>query len=146
MQTTVTFREPVVVGLAVAASIALLTMFVMARHTLAQSSDTTSPLVVRVAVFAADQTRPGDYQDFVEGHLFPAVRTVTGYVGTFLGKDTKDGSMISVSFWRSEADAVAGEEAVGRAIRAIPPGSAPRPSKVGKYVIVFRDLHGTLSK
>jgi hypothetical protein len=146
MHMAFTFQKSVLAGLTTGASIALLTTFVMTRHTLAQSSDKTSPLVVRVAVFAADQTRPDDYRDFVEGHLFPTVRTVPGYVGTLLGKDTKDGSMISVSFWRSEADAVSGEEAVGRTIRALPPGSTPRPSKVDKYIVFFRDLKDTLSR
>ena len=39
----------------------------------------------------------------------------------------------------------AGEEAVGRVIRALPRGSAPRPSKVEK-VVEYRDLKEPLSK
>ena len=106
----------------------------------------TPPLVVRIAVFSADQGRLDDYRDFVDRHLFPALRSVPGYVGTFLGRNPRDGQLVSLSFWRSEADAVAGEEAVGRAIRALPPGSAPKPSKVGKYVIEYRDLVASFSK
>lgn len=44
-----------------------------------------------------------------------------------------------------EADAVAGEEAVGRAVRALPQGSAPRPSNVEKFVIEYRDIKEPLS-
>jgi hypothetical protein len=142
MATTFTFQKPLVVVLTMATALAL----VVTQRTLAQSAAKVSPLIVRVAVFTPDQSRPDDYQDFVEGHLFPTVRTVPGYVGTFLGKETKNGAMISVSFWRSEADAVAGEEAVGRTIRALPSGSAPRPSKVDKYVIVFRDVNDAFPK
>jgi hypothetical protein len=87
-----------------------------------------------------------DYRDFVNGHLFPSLRAVPGYVGTFLGRSENSGQLISLSFWRSGADAAAGEEAVGRAIRALPPGSAPRPSKVEKYVVEYRDLAASFSK
>jgi heme-degrading monooxygenase HmoA len=103
-------------------------------------------MVVRVAVFSADQGRLDDYRDFVDGHLFPTLRTVPGYVATFLGRDANSGQLISLSFWRREADAVAGEEAVGRVIRALPQGSAPRQSKVEKYVVEYRDLKEPLSK
>ena len=106
----------------------------------------SSPLVVRVAVFSGDQARLNDYRDFVEGHLFPALRTVPGYVGTFLGRSQYSGQLISLSFWHSETDAAAGEEAVGHAIRALPPGSAPRPSNVEKYIVEYRDLPASFSK
>ena len=116
----------------------------MTRHTSAQ--DKTSPLVVRVAVFSNDQGRLDDYRDFIMGHLFPTLRSVPGYVGVFLGRDPKSGQLISLSFWHSEADAATGEEAVGRAIGALPQGSAPRPSHVEKYVIEHRDITESLSK
>jgi hypothetical protein len=64
----------------------------------------------------------------------------------FLGRDATSGQLISLSFWRGEADAVAGEEAIGRAIRALLRGSAPRPSKVEKYVVEYRDIKELLSK
>ena len=36
---------------------------------------------------------------------------------------------------------MAGEEAVGRAIRALPQGSAPRPSTGNKeYIVEYRDI------
>jgi hypothetical protein len=87
-----------------------------------------------------------DYRAFLERHLFPTLRIVPGYAGTFLGRDPNSGQLISLSFWHSEADAVRGEEAVGRAIRGLPQGSAPRPSNVVKYVIEYRDIKETLSK
>jgi hypothetical protein len=37
-----------------------------------------------------------------------------------------------------------GEEAVGRAIRELPQGSAPRPTKVEKYVVEYRDIKESL--
>lgn len=114
--------------------------------TLAQGPENTPPLVVRVAVFSANRGRLDNYREFVDGHLFPTLRTVPGYVGTFLGRDTNGGQLISLSFWRSEADAAAGEAAVGRAIRALPQGSAPRPSRVEKYVVESRDIKEPISK
>ena len=111
-----------------------------------QDTEKTSPLVVRVAVFPADQGRPDDYRDFVEGHLFPTLRTVPGYVGAFLGRDPRSGQLISISFARSEADMVVAEETVRRAIRGLPPGSAPQPSKVEIYVVKYRDVKGSLAK
>ena len=117
-------------------------MDVMTGHSSAQ--DKTSPLVARVAVFSNDQGRLDDYRDFIAAHLFPTLRSVPGYVGAFLGRGANSGQFISVSFWRSEADAVTGEEAVGRAIRALPQGSAPRPSSVEKYVIDYRDIKESL--
>jgi hypothetical protein len=111
----------------------------MATHRAAQEK--TSPLVVRVAVFSNDQGRLDEYRAFIQGHLFPTLRTVPGYVGTFLGRDANSGQLISLSFWRNETNAVAGEEAVGRAIRGLPPGSAPRPSKVEKYIVEHSDLN-----
>ena len=122
-----------------AALTAVMIMSITAGHTRAQAKQ-SSPLVVRVAVFSSDQGRLDDYQDFIDGHLFPTLRTVPGYVATFIGRDTGGGQLISLSFWRSEADAAAGEDAVSRAIRALPPGSAPRPSKVEKYVVESRDI------
>src|SRR5262249_31523774 len=94
----------------------------------------------RVALFSADAGRLDDYRDFIGGHLFPALRTVPGYLGAFLGRSQHSGQLISLSFWRSDAAAAAGEEAVGRAIRPFPPGSAPRPSSVEKFEIESRDL------
>ena len=139
-------QKPVLVALTMAASVAFLIMGVMTGHILAQDKEKTSALVVRVAVFSNEQGRLDDYRDFLNGHLFPTLRSVPGYVGTFLGRDASSGQLISLSFWRGEADAVAGEEAVGRAIRALPQGSAPRPSKVEKYVVEYRDIKEPLSQ
>jgi hypothetical protein len=118
----------------------------VAGHVLARGNESPAPLVVRVALFPVDQDQPSKYEDFVRGHLFPTLRTVPGYVGTFLGRDTATGALISLSFWRSAAAAAAGEEAVGRAIRALPPGTAPKPSHVEKYVVEYRDLAEAFSK
>jgi len=105
----------------------------------------TSPLVIRVAVFSADQDRPDMYRPFV-GDLFHTLRAVPGYVGTFIGRDAHTRQMISVGSWRSETDAAAGEEAIAERIRALPAGSAPRPSNVTKYIVEFRDIKGQFSK
>jgi hypothetical protein len=137
-------QKPAVIALTMASFSVLLIASVMTTYLSAQ--DKTSPLVVRVAVFSNDQGRLDDYRDFVNGHLFPTLRTVPGYLGTFLGRDATSGQLISLSFWRSEADAVTGEEAVGRAIRALPQGSAPRPSRVENYVVEYRDIKEPLSK
>jgi hypothetical protein len=130
------------VGLTAAGSIAFLITAVLTTRTIAQDNEKTSPLVVRVASFSADQGTLRDRRDFVEGHLFPTLRTIPGYVGTFLGRDPRSGQLISLSFWRSEEAAVAGEAAVRRVIDSLPPGSAPRPSNVTKYVVEYRDLQG----
>jgi hypothetical protein len=139
-------RKPFFVFLAMAAGIAFLIASVMTGYSLVQGPEKAPPLVVRVAVFSADQGRLDAYREFVDGHLFPTLRTVPGYVGTFLGRDTNGGQLISLSFWRSEADAAVGEDAVGRAIRALPQGSAPRPSRVEKYVVESRDIKEPISK
>ena len=144
MLNTLAFRKRVLVGATVATT-AFLMMLVMTQHSLGQGKETAPPLVMRVALFPADQDRPDKYQPFV-GDLFHTLQDVHGYVATFLGREARSGQMISVSFWHSEADAVAGEEAVGQRIRALPPGSAPRPSNVTKYVVEYRDLKGELSK
>lgn len=138
-------QNSAIVALTIASFSALLIAKVMTSHVSAQDT-TTSPLVVRVAVFSNEQGRLEDYRGFIEGHLFPTLRTVPGYVGTLLGREPKDGQLISLSFWHSEAAAKTGEEAVGRAIRALPPGSAPRPTKVENYVIEYRDVKETLLK
>jgi hypothetical protein len=143
MQAIFKLQKPFTAVLIIAA---VVMTFVTARHALGQDKEQMSPLIVRVAMFAAEQDRPDLYQDFVKGHLFPTLGTVPGYVGTFLGRDPKSGELISLSFWRSEAEAVRAEEAVGRAIRALPPGSAPRPSKVAKYVVEYRDVKGEFSR
>jgi hypothetical protein len=138
-------HKPIVVALTIAGSIAFLITGALARHTFAQTQQ-TSALVVRVAVFSNDQRRLDRCRDFIDGHLFPTLRVVPGYVGTFLGRDPSSGQLISLSFWRSEADAMAGGEAVGRTIRELPQGSAPRPSKVERYIVEYRDLREQLSK
>ena len=141
---TLRCRNTILVALTMASFSAFPIMDAMPRHISAQ--DKTSALVVRVAIFASDQGRLDDYRDFIERHLFPTLRSVPGYAGTYLGRDPNSGQLISLSFWNSEADAVAGEEAVGRAIRGLPQGSAPRPSNIEKYVIEYRDIKETLSK
>jgi heme-degrading monooxygenase HmoA len=103
-------QESILAALTMASLSAFLIVGVMARQMSAQ--DSTSALVVRVAIFATDQGRLDDYRDFIEGHLFPTLRNVPGYAGTFLGRYPNSGQLLSLSFWRSEADAVAGEEAV----------------------------------
>ena len=133
-------QTPIFLTLAMAAALVLLTTVVTTRPGFAQVPGTTSPLVVRIALFPADQGTLGDYRSWIDGHLFPALHTVPGYVGTFLGRDPNSGQFISISFWQSEAAAVGGEEAVGRVLRSLPAGTAPRPAKVEKYVIEFRDL------
>ena len=139
-------KKPIAVVLTMAGSIALLSVGAMASHTFAQDQEQRSALVVRVAVFANDQGRLDDHRDFIQGHLFPTLRAVPGYVGTFLGRDSNTGQLISLSFWRSEANAEAGEEAVRSAIRSLPQGSAPRPSKVERYTVEYRDIKEPLSK
>ena len=99
--------QPLCIGLAMAVSIAFLIAAVITTR--AQDDQQTSPLVVRVASFSADQGTLRDRRDFVEGHLFPTLRTIPGYVGTFLGRDPKGGQLISLSFWHSEEAAIAGE-------------------------------------
>jgi hypothetical protein len=147
MQTIFRFKKPFFAGLTMAASMAFLALFVMTRHTLAQDKEKTSPpLVVRVAVFPADQVALRDRSDWIDGHLFPILRTVPGYVGTFLGRDPDSGQLISLSFWENTAAARAGEEAVGRVVRSLPEGTAPRPSKVEKYVVEYRHLKGAFVK
>jgi hypothetical protein len=138
--------QPLVVGLTIATAIALLIMAVMTGRTIAQNNEKASSLVVRVASFSPDQGTLRDRRDFIEGHLFPTLRTIPGYVGTFLGRDPKSGQSISLSFWRSEEAAVAGETAVRGVINSLPPGSAPRPSNVVKYVVEYRDLEGMFVK
>jgi antibiotic biosynthesis monooxygenase len=138
--------KSILVALATVAVTTGLIVSIMTARIVARVEGTAPPLIVRVAVFSAEQGRLDDYRDFVEGHLFPSLRTIPGYVGIFLGRSQQSGQLISLSFWRSEADAVAGEEAVGRIIRALPPGSAPRPSKVEKYVVEYRDLAASVSK
>ena len=133
------------VALTMASFSVLLIVYVMTRHISAQDTR-TSPLVVRVAVFSNDQRQLDDYRAFVDGHLFPTLRTVPGYVGTLLGRDPNGGQLISLSFWHSETAAMTAEEAVGRVIRALPQGSAPRPTKVEKYVVEYRDIKEPLSK
>jgi hypothetical protein len=138
--------QPLFVTLTIATAIALRMMAVMTGRTIAQNNDKASSLVVRVASFSPDQGTLRDRRDFIEGHLFPTLRTVPGYVGTFLGLDPRSGQSISLSFWRSEQAAVAGEAAVRRVIDSLPPGSAPRPSNVVKYFVEYRDLEGMFVK
>ena len=138
--------QPLFVALTIATAIALRMMAVVTGRTIAQNNDKASSLVVRVASFSPDQGTLRDRRDFIEGHLFPTLRTVPGYVGTFLGLDPRSGQSISLSFWRSEQAAVAGEAAVRRVIDSLPPGSAPRPSNVVKYVVEYRDLEGMFVK
>jgi hypothetical protein len=140
------FDHPLFIGLTIATAIALLIMAVMTGRTIAQNNEKASSLVVRVASFSADQGTLRDRRDFIEGHLFPTLRTIPGYVGTFLGLDPRSGQSISLSFWRSEEAAVAGETAVRAVIDSLPPGSAPRPSNVVKYVVEYRDLEGMFVK
>jgi hypothetical protein len=142
MEAVFMLRKPVVVLTTMAT---FLTAVAVTRHAVGQDKEKVSPLVMRVAVFAADQDRPDKYQPFV-GDLFRTLQGVPGYVATFIGRDAHTGQMISVSFWRNEADATAGEEAVGGRIRALPPDSAPRPSNVMKYVVEYRDIKGEFSK
>ena len=127
------------VTLAMATAIALLVVSVPTPPGFAQVPTGTSPLVVRVASFPADQGTLGDYRSWINGSLFPTLRTVPGYKGTFLGRDPNGGQLLSLSFWESEVAAAAGEEAVGRTLRSLPAGTAPRPSKVEKYVVEYRD-------
>src|SRR5262249_6951149 len=133
-------------GLAVALTLISVTVAVATLHGRVQDTQNTPPLVVRVALFAADQGTLEDRRDFIDRHLFPAVRTVPGYVGTFLGRDPKSGQLVSISFWRSDADLAAGEQAVGRAIQSLPPGTAPRPSNVARYTVEYRDLQRLVLK
>ena len=132
--------------LAIAGTVAFAAGALTTNRPLARETHDPAPLVVRVALFPADQDRPDLYRDFVEGHLFPSLQQVPGYVGTFLGRDPKSGQLVSLGFFRSDADVAAGEEAVGRAIRLLPPGSAPRPASVTRFVVVFRDINGEFSK
>jgi hypothetical protein len=138
--------QPLFFAVTIATAIALLIMAVMTVRMIAQNNDKASSLVVRVASFSPDQGTLRDRRDFIEGHLFPTLRTIPGYVGTFLGRDPSSGQSISLSFWRSEEAAVAGETAVRGVINSLPPGSAPRPSNVTKYVVEYRDLDQAFPK
>ena len=110
------------------------------RPGFARARTRTSPLIVRVASFPAEQGTLGDYRSWIDDHLFPTLRKVPGYRGTFLGRNPEGGQLVSLSFWESGAAAVEGEEAVGRVLRSLPMGTAPRPSKVEKYIVEYRDI------
>jgi len=138
--------QPLFFAVTIATAIALLIMAVMTVRSIAQNNDKASSLVVRVASFSPDQGTLRDRRDFIEGHLFPTLRTIPGYVGTFLGHDPSSSQSISLSFWRTEEAAVAGETAVRGVINSLPPGSAPRPSNVTKYVVEYRDLDQAFTK
>jgi hypothetical protein len=120
----------------------LLTAFVTTRPAVAQRKE--APLVVRVAVFSADQGTLQDHRDWIERHLFPALRSTSGHAGTFLARDPESGEVISLSFWDTNEDMLAAEQAVGREIRALPAGSAPRPSTVKRYVVEYREVQGAM--
>jgi len=136
--------NPFVVVVTMAACIVCTAVSGMSRHVIARSAEPSSPLVVRVAVFGADQGTLRDRESFINDHLFPTVRPVPGYLGTFLGRDAKTGQVASISFWRTAEDMAAGEEAVGRTIRSLPEGTAPKPSSVTRYVVEYRDVQGLL--
>jgi hypothetical protein len=112
----------------------------MTRRVFNQSDEKIPALVMRIATFSGGHGPLDEYRDFVDAHLFPTLRAVPGYVGAFLGHDSDSTRLISVSFWRSEADVVSGEEAVASVVRALPPGTAPRPSTVEKFIVEYRDL------
>ena len=133
-------QTPTFVALTMATAIALLIVIVTTRPGFAQAGTRTSPLIVRVASFPAGQGTLGDYRSWIDDHLFPTLRKVPGYRGTFLGRNPDGGQLLSLSFWESGAAAVEGEEAVGRVLRSLPMGTAPRPSKVEKYVVEYRDI------
>jgi hypothetical protein len=97
-------------------------------------------------VFDSDQGTLQDRRDWIERHLFPALRTVPGHAGTFLARDPESGEVISLSFWETAEGMRAAEEAVGREIRSLPAGSAPRPARVKRYVVEYRDGQGAMKK
>jgi hypothetical protein len=111
----------------------------------AQSDENMPALVMRVATFSSGHRPLDEYRDFIDAHLFPTLRAVSGYVAAFLGRNSDSTRLISVSFWRSEADAVTGEEAVASVLRVLPRGSAPRPSNVEKFIVEYRDTQESLS-
>lgn len=121
----------------------LLTALITSGHTAAQGRE-GAPLVVRVAVFAADQGTLRDHKDWIERHLFPALRATPGHAGTFLARDPESGEVISLSFWETTEDMLAAEQAVGREIRSLPAGSAPRPSSVKRFVVEYREAQGAM--
>ena len=140
MSTLSKLQTPAFVTLGMATAVALLIMIVTIRPGFAQAWTGTSPLVLRVASFTADQGTLADYRSWIDGHLFPTLRTVRGYKGTLLARNPNSGQLLSLSIWESEAAAVEGEAAVGRVLRSLPVGTAPRPSKVEKYVVEYRDI------
>lgn len=127
------------VGLTVGATITLLAMFAIGRHTVAQERSKVSTMVMRVAFFPPEVSAR-DYRDWIEHHLFPTLQTAPGYGGTYIARLPENGQSLSVSFWESAAAAQAAEEAVGRVARLQPSGTVPRPEKIEKYVVEYHDV------
>jgi hypothetical protein len=75
----------------------LLMVLAATRHATVQNHEKASPLVVRVAVFAADQGTLHDHQEWIENHLFPALRTTPGHAGTFLARDAFSVEVVSAA-------------------------------------------------
>jgi heme-degrading monooxygenase HmoA len=98
-----------------------------------------APMIVRIALFTPDQAAEATEKAWVEDLLFPALQAIPGYAGTYLGIDPQSGQGVSISFWETEAAALAGEQAVARLAQRRSTGILPRPMQVVKYQVVHQD-------
>ncbi len=96
-------------------------------------------MIVRIALFAPDQAAEEMEKAWVEELVFPTVRAIPGYVGDYNGIDPQSGQGISISFWETEAAALAGEQAVARLAQRRSTGTVPRPMQVMIYQVVHQD-------
>jgi len=60
-----------------------------------------------------EQNEPAEIDEAIKIYkksVIPAARSQKGYKGAYLLADRKEGKGVSITFWRSEKDAIANEE------------------------------------
>jgi hypothetical protein len=97
-------------------------------------------MIVRISLFAPDQAAEATEKTWVEDLLFPTLRAIPGYAGVYHGIDPQSGQGISISFWETEAAALAAEQAVKGLAPRRSTGAVPRPMQVVKYQVVHQDI------
>ncbi len=97
-------------------------------------------MFARVSTFQGPPDQTAEGIRIAREQILPAARLMEGFRGIYLLFDRESGKSLSVTFWETEADMLASEEAASRARAKSAEASGETVVGVERYEVALREI------
>ena len=97
-------------------------------------------MFARVSTFQGPPDQTAEGIRVAREQILPAARLMDGFKGIYLLFDRESGKSLSVTFWETEADMLASEEAASRVRAESAEASGETVVSVERYEVALREL------